>query len=175
MKVIQAVGWYFPESSGGTEVYVSQLASELRQYGVICSIAAPHNGTSPYFYSHDDTEVYRYPVNTVWDLKQIRGLYPHDGFDEFRRWLLEQDAEIYHQHSLTSGCSLHHLEAAREAGKKTLMTIHVPSPICLKGTLIRIGAEACDGVIDTVKCGVCSGAARGMPMWAANLMARAPL
>ena len=29
MKVVQALGWYFPESSGGTEVYVSGLARGL--------------------------------------------------------------------------------------------------------------------------------------------------
>lgn len=175
VKVIQAVGWYFPESLGGTEVYVSQLARELRRHGFDSVITAPRDGASASSYMHEGAEVFRYPVHANWSLQQVRGLSPHGGFEKFVGWLSDQDAEIYHQHSWTSGCGLHHLEAARKAGKRTIVTIHVPGPICMNGTMIRWGIEVCDGKIDVVKCSACSGIARGMPGSAAILMARTPL
>ena len=36
MKIVQALGWYFPESSGGTEVYVSGLSRGLAASGLRC-------------------------------------------------------------------------------------------------------------------------------------------
>ena len=29
MKIVQAVGWYYPDSIGGTEIYVAELARQL--------------------------------------------------------------------------------------------------------------------------------------------------
>jgi len=33
MKIVQAVGWYYPDSLGGTEVYVAGLCRRLRAAG----------------------------------------------------------------------------------------------------------------------------------------------
>ena len=33
MKIVQAVGWYYPDSIGGTEIYVAELARQLRGCG----------------------------------------------------------------------------------------------------------------------------------------------
>ena len=33
MKIVQAVGWYFPEGLGGTEIYVAGLCRRLREAG----------------------------------------------------------------------------------------------------------------------------------------------
>ena len=41
MRIVQAVGWYLPTSTGGTEVYVSELSKRLRAAGHEVLIAAP--------------------------------------------------------------------------------------------------------------------------------------
>src|SRR5260370_16565491 len=49
---------YFPDASGGTEVYVAGLPAALRPYGVYSAIAAP--GEVDTAYLHDDMPVFRF-------------------------------------------------------------------------------------------------------------------
>src|SRR5262249_27534917 len=41
MKVVQAVGWFYPDTLGGTEVYVAGLCRRLRRAGHEPIVAAP--------------------------------------------------------------------------------------------------------------------------------------
>ena len=41
MKIAHAVGWYYPESLGGTEVYVAGLCRRLRRAGHEVCVAVP--------------------------------------------------------------------------------------------------------------------------------------
>ena len=41
MKIVHLLGWYFPDSVGGTEVYVEGLCRRLRAAGHEVLIAAP--------------------------------------------------------------------------------------------------------------------------------------
>ena len=41
MKIAHALGWYFPDSLGGTEIYVAALSRELQARGHEVVIAAP--------------------------------------------------------------------------------------------------------------------------------------
>jgi len=63
MKIVQALGWYFPESLGGTEVYVAGLCRRLRAAGREVRVAAPDAGApGERGYEHDGIPVYRYPA-----------------------------------------------------------------------------------------------------------------
>ena len=129
MKVAHAVGWYFPDSIGGSEAYVRGLCRELATLGVECAVLAPRDGAGEERYRVDATEVLRYPVTTQ-----------DEGVERFAA-LLE----------------------ARARGLTTVATIHVPGALCLRGTMMRLGREACDGVIAERQCGPCWLQDRGAP------------
>ena len=162
MKVVHSLGWYFPDTTGGTEVYVSQLVKELHKQGIDGVIAAARDGYQNDTYSHEGIEVFRYPVHPSPSQQQLRGLVPYGGFDQFVSWLSKQNADIYHQHSMVGGCGIHHLEAARKLGLRTVVTVHLPGTICLRGSMMLYGSSACDGHVETVRCGVCWAMSKGL-------------
>lgn len=174
MKVVQSLGWYFPENTGGSEVYVASLVAQLRELEVESTVAAPVNGDSEFLGVQDGIAVYRYPVKPGRSGAQIAGRTPHSGFELFSRWISQQSASIYHQHSWTFGCGLHHLQAARASGKRTVLTIHVPGPICLRGTMLRNGLATCDGVVTPSGCASCWLQSRGMSSVGRAALSRIP-
>lgn len=174
MKVILALGWYFPESSGGTEVYVSELARGLRLGGAEPIVAAPATAPGEAEYEHAGIRVHRYALAGDPDRGEASGERPPSTIGRFSRWLEREAPDVYHQHSWTRGCSVHHLAAARALGLRTVVTIHVPAPVCLRETMLLDGRRECDGRIDTRRCSRCWGASRGMPAAAADVIGRAP-
>src|SRR5262249_2595316 len=113
MRVIESAGYYFPDSVGGTEVYVSSLAKKLRASGIECIVAAPHRSAKILRYTHEGIEVFRYPFPEQSSRNETQGRVPPRHFGTFEAWLREQRADVYHQHSLTTGCGLWHLQAAK--------------------------------------------------------------
>lgn len=162
MKIAHLLGWYLPESVGGSELYVRGLCRELSRLGAQCVVLAPRDGRDEARYRVDDVEVLRYPV---YDAEGTgRGRAPrHGGFGRFESMLQECGAEVLHLHSVTYGCGAPHLAHARARGLKTVATVHVPGVVCLRGTLMRLGVEPCDGVIDDMRCGECWLVERGTP------------
>ena len=173
MNVIHALAWYFPESTGGTEVYVSGLVRELQAFGVASTIAAAHDGTQSFDYVQDGVAVHRYPFAET-DLAATRGERPHQDFDAFVAWLERQPRGIYHQHSWTTSCGLLHISAAKSLGFKTVLTVHVPGNICLRGTMMEFGSDPCDGHVEAERCAACWSQARGLPRSAARALSRVP-
>lgn len=171
---LQMLGWYFPESTGGTEVYVAALAEELSKLDIQCNVSAPVNAALATDYLHKGTHVHRYQLTEDKASHQITGAFPHTGFDGFVHWLAQQRAAVYHQHSWTYGCGLHHLQAAKQLGMVTVLTVHVPGPVCLRGTMLQDGAKPCDGRIALQKCAQCWLQQRGMPAMARALVSKVP-
>src|SRR2546430_10920685 len=63
MKIVHLLGWYFPDSVGGTEVYVEGLCRRLRASGHDVLVAAPDTRRrAPDRYDHDGVAVFRYPI-----------------------------------------------------------------------------------------------------------------
>jgi glycosyltransferase involved in cell wall biosynthesis len=174
MKIVQALGWYFPESSGGTEVYVSGLSRRLVAAGREVVIAAPRDGDVEATYRHHGIEVYRYPVSTAPSRDEAAGIQPPSMLDRFMRWLDEQSPDIYHQHGWSRGCGVHHLQAARDLGIATITTLHVPAAVCLRDTMLLDGESVCDGRIDVARCTRCWGRSRGIPMGVSALLGELP-
>jgi len=174
MNVIQALAWYFPDSTGGTEVYVSGLVDELPAFGVTSTIAAARTGTQSSDYVQDGVAVHRYPFAEMDDLAVARGERPHQNFDSFVAWLDRQPRGIYHQHSWTTSCGLLHIGAAKSLGFKTVLTVHVPGNICLRGTMMEFGSEPCDGRVVAERCASCWSQGRGLPRLAAQVLSRLP-
>jgi glycosyltransferase involved in cell wall biosynthesis len=174
MKVAHALAWYFPDTSGGTEVYVDGLARELRRSGIETVVAAAREGENETSYQHNGIPVFRYPLFAPQGRDDIRGTVPHGGFERFARWLESHTPDVYHQHTWSRGCGLHHLRFAKQLGIATVLTVHVPGNVCLRGTMMLFGKRACDGRVDEVRCGGCWVEARGLPAFAARVLARVP-
>ena len=163
VKVVMATAWYPPYDIGGTEIYVEGLVDELSRLGAQCVVLAPRHGDAPARYEHRGVSVETYPVNAEPTRAELRDDAPHDGFDCFRQMLMRHSGALYHQHAWTRGCGLNHLRAARELAFRTALSVHVASPICLRGTMLRFGVEPCDGRIDGATCGACWAQERGAP------------
>ena len=174
MRVVEAAGFYFPDSVGGTEVYINSLARKLQGSGIDCAVAAPFASDKASHYLYEGVEVYRYPFPERPSRAETQGRVPPRHFDIFENWLRKQNADVYHQHSWTTGCGLWHLEAAKRLGLKTIVTVHVPTNICIRGTMLYEGRTSCDGRIVPGRCGSCWLQSKGLPAAAAQSLAALP-
>jgi glycosyltransferase involved in cell wall biosynthesis len=174
MRIIEITGFYYPDSAGGTETYVSALAKSLQTQNIDCIVVAPSPSEEPMQYVYEEVDVFRYPVPGPWRRREHQGRDPPRGFEIFEDWLRRQRADVYHQHSWTTGCGLWHLKAAKRLGLKTVVTVHVPGNLCMRGTMLYEGRTACDGRIVPEKCASCWLQSRGLPAKAARAMAKIP-
>ena len=167
MKIALALGWYFPDSIGGTEVYVKGLAQRLKKRGHEVSVAAPLRGIEESReYEHEGIPVFRYPLagaSATRDECQTR--VSARGSELLIDWLAKQHPDLLHVHTLLPGISVYEIEAARSMGIRVVVTNHLADLgyICQRGTLMRWGQELCDGKVGVMKCAACSLHAVGMP------------
>jgi len=155
LRAIQAAGYFFPDSTGGTEVYVGDLAHALHPLGCESTVVAPGHDLAARGYDWQGVPVERFPWSHAGDPLIISGRRPHRGFDAFLALLDRAAPDIYHQHSWTGGCGHHHLRAAKERGFRCVTTVHLAGNVCLSGTMMRMGERACDGRIDEHACSAC--------------------
>ncbi|WP_425066189.1 glycosyltransferase [Reyranella sp.] len=171
LRVLQCAGFYFPESTGGTEVYVRDLASALTQESIESTIVAATDGEYD-AYSWDGSEVVRYPVDAtriaVGSDTSVRTR------TMFQRIVEAAKPDLFHLHSWTSGAGLEHLRQVAEMGIPCVVTVHVPSPICMRGTMLLYDQRPCDGYIDDRRCARCWALERGLPAPAAYLLSYMP-
>lgn len=170
VRVLLAVPWYFPESVGGTEVFVRSLAEQLQQLGANVTIAVPASIDRTEETSHDGITVVRFPIsNAPAELSLDR--------PEPRGWcdlLDSRHPTVVHLHGITSELELAHLKAARARGARTLLTLHLPDFICGRGTLMRFGATPCSGDLAQEPCTACRLEARGIPAAVGQMLANVP-
>jgi glycosyltransferase involved in cell wall biosynthesis len=175
LSVLQVTAWYPPFNLGGTEVYLEGLIRELGGLGVKSTVLVPRDQHADETYVHAGTRVRTYRVNETPARNEIKEGKPHLDFDKFRAHLLKHRGAIYHQHSWARGCGQHHLRAARELGFRTVLTVHVPGNICLRGTMVRFGENPCNGRVDETGCSACWAQGRGAPKPLAQALANLPL
>jgi glycosyltransferase involved in cell wall biosynthesis len=178
MRILQGVGWYYPDSWGGTEIYVAALAGRLRAAGHDVAIAAPdssHHGERRY--NHDGIPVYRYPIPAQPTRDEAQGSTIVRGAELFHRWIDEFRPDVAHFHTFVTGLGLAEVDAARRAGARVIVTTHAAALgfICARGTMMRMGSELCDGVMEERKCAACMLQHRGVPRSIAEAVAATPL
>ena len=172
LRVVHCAGFYFPESTGGTEVYVRDLVSALSRHSIDGTImaATDHDYDK---YSWNGVEVVRYPV----DAPKIQGGEDTSGHERrsvFQEIVEAAKPDLFHLHSWTSGAGLEHLQQAAQMGIPCIVTVHVPSPICMRGTMLLYDEVPCDGYIDDRRCARCSALEKGLPAPAAYLLSQLP-
>jgi glycosyltransferase involved in cell wall biosynthesis len=177
VKIVQAAGWYYPDSVGGTEVYVAALSRELRASGHEVVIAAPEPGlAAPRTYEHDGCQVFRYPIPASPSRDEAQGDVTVRGADALHRWLADVRADVVHIHTFVTGLGLAEIRAARSAGSRVVVTTHASSLgfVCQRGTLMLKGETLCDGIVDTTRCAECVLEHRGAPAIAGAALASLP-
>jgi glycosyltransferase involved in cell wall biosynthesis len=176
LKIVHAVGWYFPESTGGTEIYVAALCQRLKAAHHRVLVAAPLAGLpAPRSYDHEGVTVFRYPVPARPTRDECQHRVPARGTEHFHDWLRRQRPDVVHVHTLGVGLSLPEVEAARETGARVVATNHLGSLgfVCQRGTLMQWGRRPCDAVSRPLTCAACALHDRGLPRAAAWAVAAA--
>jgi glycosyltransferase involved in cell wall biosynthesis len=177
MKIVQAAGWYHPDSVGGTEIYVAALAQQLKAQGHDVVIAAPQAGLErPRTYDHEGCEVFRYPVPDAPTRDEAQGEAVARGAEHFHQWLARVRADVVHVHTFVTGLGLKEICAARNAGSRVVVTTHASSLgfLCQRGTLMWRGESLCDGIVETSRCAECALQHRGAPALAGAALAHVP-
>jgi glycosyltransferase involved in cell wall biosynthesis len=171
-RIAHCVGFYFPDQVGGTEVYVQDLLSELAKREVGGYVIAATNKTYLQ-YDWQGVPVIRYPSNWA-SIREYAPTRPRAGLSKFQELVLENRPDIFHLHSWTSGAGLVHLSQIAQLGIPCVVTMHVPSALCMRGTMLLHGRQACDGRIDEKRCAQCWSEFRGVPSSLAYAMAHLP-
>lgn len=160
-RIAHCVGFYFPEQVGGTEVYVQDLCVELARRSIDGYVIAATDGSRDE-YSHEGVPVLRYPSNWA----EVADDAPQGStkdLSKFQALIVENRPDIFHLHSWTTGAGLTHLSQVAQLGIPCVATMHVPSPLCMRGTMLLHGRQACDGRIDEKRCVRCWAESRGLP------------
>jgi glycosyltransferase involved in cell wall biosynthesis len=177
LRIVQALGWYFPEKLGGTEVYVRGLCARLRNLDCDVFVAAPEAGAAaPRTYEFGRVEVFRYPIPAEPTKAEAQSRVAVRGSEHFHRWLADRRPDVFHCHTFVSGLGPHEIGAAKRAGAKIVVTTHSSALgwICQRGTLMRFGETPCDGLTLPRRCSACILQQRGLTKPFARAAARTP-
>ncbi len=165
MKVLLALSWYFPESTGGTEVYVASLAKYLKVFGCEPVIAAPLKTDKISRYFHEGIPVFRYPIPADPTRNEVQErLEPHY-FGEYVKLLNELKPDIAHFHTTSWAMGNPHLRVAKAIGCRVVVTCHTPAQgyLCPRGTNMIWGKRICDGIVKPARCSACVLQSKGIP------------
>jgi len=171
MKVLLVTDYFYPQSTGGTEKYVHELAQGLRADGIDVIILTISESSGSYQF--DDFEVHAIPPNTDNRKEVIAGITAANNLQSFIDKLSELKADVIHFHTLTTSISVYHYQAAKQTGAKVIFTSHIPGNTCLRGDLMRYGQEICDGKVRLNTCLSCYINAQGMPKAISPVVAKA--
>ena len=177
MKIVHLLGWYFPDSVGGTEVYVEGLCRRLRAAGHTVLVAAPDaHHVAHEHYEHDHVPVFRYAIPDTPDRDEANHRRPARGAEQLYRWLAAERPDIVHMHSFITGVGLHEIREAHRLGIRVIVTCHLPGLgyMCRTGELMQWGRTPCDGIAIPDKCASCYLTRLGVPQAAAQIIGAIP-
>jgi glycosyltransferase involved in cell wall biosynthesis len=178
VKIVHLLGWYFPDSVGGTEVYVAALCRRLRDAGHEVLVAAPDaHQAAPERYEHDQVPVFRYKIAGGVTRDEAQHRAPARGAERFHQFLADERPDILHVHSFTTGVGLPEIREARRLGIRVIATCHLPGfgYMCRSGELMQWGRVPCDGIVEAGKCAACNLTRLGMPQPLAWLTGTLPV
>jgi glycosyltransferase involved in cell wall biosynthesis len=140
--------------------------------GVQASIAAASGREETY--AHRGHAVYRFQTSRDLPLRALYGEGDPEAARSFAGILDTARPDILHMHAFTSGASIRLLRAAHERGIPVVFTYHTPTVSCARGTLLRWGAEPCEGRMEIRQCAACRLHDKGLSKTASRLVASLP-
>ncbi|AEE50741.1 glycosyltransferase [Haliscomenobacter hydrossis] len=153
LHIVFGLGYYYPDSYGGTEAYVQILAQNLQKLGHRCTVLAPISGEDQ-FYHHEGLDVIRFAYQ-VPSREEIIGISPPHNLKQIVDLVLKLGADVFHLHSNTPALGVEHLHAIQEQGVFTVFTGHIPGIVCPRGDMLYQGVAPCDGLVQWHKCTDC--------------------
>ena len=180
MRIAHLPSSYFPDSVGGTEVYVQTLCRELQTHGHRSAVVWHTERPAPVNKGLAESgnaveESVRLPAHKPrgrLDLyRNATGCEP-PGFQAFLR---DWQPDVVHFHAYTLGAGNDHAECCLRGGVPYVVTYHTPAESCARGTLLHWGTEPCDGRIDGRRCAACSLHAQGWPRSLAVFASLSPI
>ncbi|MGI4751816.1 MAG: glycosyltransferase [Janthinobacterium lividum] len=161
MKILLVTEYFYPQSSGGTELYVYNLAQALQKQHHQVEVLSVSDTRETCNYK--SITVHYIPFNKDVATTVISGENPADNVDAFVESVQKLNPDIVHFHTLTTSISAHHLETINQYGYKVMLTSHIAAHTCLRGTLMQLGKYACDGKVEEQKCLSCYLQQKGIP------------
>lgn len=159
MKVLHLPGSFFPDYTGGKEVFVYQLIKNTPQ---VNHIVAYHKGNSLTRTNYDGIEVFELPMPHSKDHRRSYFSNVFDKLPDFDELLSTLQPDIVHFHDFCAGASLSHLRICRAKGLKSIVTYHSPGSSCMQRGLIRADREICDGKVSLARCTQCRYESKGV-------------
>jgi glycosyltransferase involved in cell wall biosynthesis len=142
VKIVLVVGSFLPEKSGGTELYVFNLAkafSALKCEVSVLTLSDSKNCS----YEYDGIKV---------DVIQSSEL-SLTVFIEFIKFI---GPTVVHFHSFDSNFNINHLKQVSGLGILTYFTPHLANNLCMRnGELRQYGRFNCNGQVGLIKCQLC--------------------
>ena len=172
MQVLHVPYTYFPDASGGTEVYVRSLAQRLCARGYSSAVAAP--GDAKASYEESGLSIFRFPTDAQARIDLAYGVPDEIAAEGFRIVVAQARPDIVHLHARTAAVSDRLIDIGHAAGARVVFTYHTPTASCARGTMMLFGEKPCDGTIETKRCLACTFAALGIPRQLARAAAAVP-
>lgn len=178
LRIAHLPSSFFPDSVGGTEVYVEQLTAALAHRGVINAVVVHRSAGGP------ATEEIAGPDHTLFRLPPISNVDQSSGYlrnptngrpDGFAEFLDSWRPDFVHLHAFTLGAGIAHVRLAKQRGIPYVLTYHTPSISCARTTLMAFGKELCDGLVSVQKCSPCFLHSQGVPATLAHVLGRSPI
>ncbi len=154
MRILLVSEYFYPQSSGGTELYVYNLAVSLQKQQHEVFILSVNNEIKENF-TYKSLSVSYIPFNQNFQTSVITGEQPADNLSQFLAIIEAIKPNIIHFHTLTTSIGAFHVEIAKNAGFKVVLTSHIASHTCIRGNLIQLGKLICDGKVEEKKCLTC--------------------
>jgi len=161
IKILHLAFTWWPDPSGGTEVYVRGLAEELSKLGVENVIAAPAARRSDIGYGiweegGNKVRVWRFECREGGgDLGEIYGEGDPVAAESFKKVLDAEKPGIVHFHAWSPAVSILLVREVKRRGLRMVQTYHTPTLSCPRGTLMRWGKIVCDGDLARRPCAAC--------------------
>ena len=162
---------YFPDPSGGTEVFVRTLAQRLCARGYPSTIAAPARSAAEY--EDAGLTVHRFAIDAP-VLAHAYGAPDEVAAAGFASIVGRVRPRVVHLHARTSAVSERLIDIAHDAGARVVFTYHTPTVSCARGTMLLFGQRLCDGAIDAKRCVACALEGQNVAAPLARLAAAVP-
>ncbi len=154
MKILFIVESFFPDRYGGTEIYVLNLCHYFKRnnWNVNVLITTSNDQEN---YTYDGIPIHTFSIPKTADAKELNGLQPPRGIENFIEKLESLKPDVVHFHSLGRAINGYHLMRAKELGYKIVFTPHLGNLFCIKGNLLLYEKYNCNGRVDTTRCMTC--------------------
>lgn len=150
MNILLGTQYHYPSSTGGTELYVHELANNLIDLGHKVAIVKIGNEET---YHYSNYKVYVLPRA---DFSGKLTQHEYYILNQFEKIIIEFGAEIFHLNTIHEQLNAFFIERAKKLGLKCVFTSHLASNACARGNLRLMGKTQCDGLVLTERCLACT-------------------